>query len=221
MRDVGIAMELKPSALAVDPGHLGSMKVHLTNSGPEACDVAVQVPTRERDWSWVHPESCPVAPGEEVVVAVFFKPACGPYPVAGPHTVDIVVRTSGDTAAAQRQGTVDVGSFVDAVGTLDPMVAYDPMAASYAFNLENRGNVPVSAALSTEDPSGALEVSVQPTSLSAEPGQTATATVAVRARKKLKRGEHTYRVCVLARVEGASDLRIEGAFRQQGLKPAK
>jgi len=24
-------MELKPSALAVDPGHLGSMKVHLTN----------------------------------------------------------------------------------------------------------------------------------------------------------------------------------------------
>lgn len=214
-------MELKPSALAVDPGHLGSMKVHLTNTGPEACDVAVQVPTRERDWSWVHPESCPVAPGEEVVVAVFFKPACGPHPVAGPHTVDIVVRTSGDATAVQGKGTVDVGSFVDAVGTLDPMVAYDPMAVSYAFNLENCGNVPVSAALSTDDPSGALEVSVQPTSLSAEPGQTATATVAVRARKKLKRGEHTYRVCVLARVEGASDLRIEGAFRQQGQKPAK
>jgi len=221
VRAVGIAMELKPSALAVDPGHLGSMKVHLTNSGPEPCDVAVEVPTRERDWSWVHPESCPVAPGEEVVVAVFFKPACGPHPVAGSHTVDIVARTAGDASTAQGQGTVDVSPFVDAAGALDPMVAYDPMATSYTFHLENRGNVAVTAALSTDDPSGALEVHVQPTSVCAEPGRTATATVTVRARKKLRRGEHTYRVCVLARVEGGSDLRIEGAFRQQGLKPAK
>jgi uncharacterized membrane protein len=219
---MGIAMELVPSALAVDPGRLGSMKVHLTNSGPEACEVAVEVPSGDRDWSWVHPESCSVTPGEEVVVAVFFKPACGPHPTAGPHTVDIVARAPGDgTAAAQGQGTVDVGTFVDAVGTLDPMVSYDPMAASYTFNLENRGNVPVSATLSTDDPSGALEVHVQPTRLSAEPGETATAAVQVQARKKLKRGEHTYRVCVLAKVDGGSDLRIEGAFRQQGLKPAK
>ena len=213
-------MELEPSALAVDPGRLGSMKVHLTNSGPEPCDVAVEVPSHDRDWSWVHPESCPVAPGEEVVVSVFFKPACGPHPPAGTHTVDIVARASGD-AAAQGQGTVDVGPFVDAAGTLDPMVAYDHMAATYTFNLENRGNVPVTATLCTDDPSGALETDVQPTQVSAQPGETATATVSVRARKKLKRGEQTYRVCVLAKVDGASDLRIEGAFRQQGLKPAK
>ena len=42
--------------------------------------------------------------------------------------------------------------------------------------------------------------------------------MAVRARKKLKKGEHTYRVCVTAQVDGGSDLRIEGAFRHQGLK---
>ena len=215
-------MELVPSALAVDPGRLGSMKVHLTNSGAEPCDVAVEVPSPDRDWSWVHPESCSVTPGEEVVVAVFFKPACGPHPTAGTHTVDIVARAScGDVAAAQGQGTVDVGPFVDAVGTLHPMVAYDPMASSYTFNLENRGNVPVTATLSTDDPSGGLELHVQPTRVSAEPGETATATVQVQARKKLKRGEQTYRVCVLAEVEGGSDLRIEGAFRQQGLKKAK
>jgi uncharacterized membrane protein len=221
VRDVAIAMELVPPALAVDPGGLGSMKVHLTNDGPEACDVAVELPSRERDWSWVHPESCSVTPGEEVVVAVFFKPACGPHPTAGAHTVDIVARAAGAAVAAQGQGTVDVGTFVDAAGTLDPMVAYDPMVTSYSFHLENRGNVPVTAALSTDDPSGNLDVHVQPTRISAEPGETATATVHVQARKKLKRGEHTYRVCVLAEVEGGSDLRIEGAFRQQGIKPAK
>ena len=102
------------------------------------------------------------------------------------------------------------------------MVAYDLMGHDYTFHLENRGNVPISAALSTDDPSkGALEVDVQPRSVSAGPGETATATVSVHARKKLKKGEQTYRVCVLAQVEGGSELRVEGAFRQQGIKGRK
>ena len=213
-------MEVTPSALAVDPGRLGSMKVHLRNSGPESCDVAVELPPDDREWSWVHPESCSVTPGEEVVATVFFKPACGPHPVAGTHTMDIVARAAGHPEAeAHSQGTVEVGPYVDAAGSLDPMVAYDVMGHSYTFLLENRGNVPITAALSTDDPSkGALEVDVQPRSISAGPGETATATVAVQARKKLKKGEQTYRVCVLAEVPGCSELRVEGAFRQQGIK---
>ena len=212
-------MEVTPSALAVDPGRLGSMKVHLTNTGPEARDVAVEVPPDERDWSWVHPESCSVIPGEEVVATVFFKPACGPHPTAGRHTVEIVARAPGQAGAeAHGEGTVDVGPYVDAAGALEPMVAYDVMGHDYAFNLENRGNVPISATLSTDDPSGGLQVDVTPKSVSAGPGETATAVVSVQARKKLKKGEHTYRVCVLAQVDGGSELRVEGAFRQQGIK---
>ena len=209
-------MELVPSALAVDPGRLGRIDVHLRNSGPEARAVAVEVPASERDWTWVHPESCPVDPGEEAVVAVFFKPACGPHPTAGRHAVEIVARADGEQTAAQ--GEVDVGRWVDAAGTLDPMVAYDQRGHQYTLHLENRGNVPISAALSTDDPSGALEVAVQPTRVSAGPGETVDATIAVQARKKLKRGEQRYRVCVLAEVDGGSELRIEGAFRQQGVK---
>ena len=220
---VGIAMELVPSALAVDPGRLGRIDVHLRNSGADPCEVAVEVPSAERDWSWVHPESCQVGPGQEEVVAVFFKPACGPHPTAGRHTVEIVARSTSEpgAAAAKGEGTVEVGPWVDAAGTLDPMVAYDQRASSFTLNLENRGNVPVNAALSTDDPSGALDVDVQPTRVSAEPGETVSALVSVQARKKLKRGEQRYRVCVLADVEGGSELRVEGAFRQQGLKPAK
>ena len=198
------------------------MKVHLTNSGPDACDVAVEVPPDERDWTWVHPESCSVTPGEEAVATVFFKPACGPHPLAGRHTMEIVARATGHPdPEAHGEGTVEVGPFVDAAGALDPMVAYDVMGHNYTFNLENRGNVPISATLSTDDPSGALQVDVQPRSVSAGPGETASAMVSVQARKKLKKGEHTYRVCVLAEVEGGSELRVEGAFRQQGIKGKK
>jgi hypothetical protein len=216
-------MELVPPALAVEPGRLGRIDVHLRNTGGQPCDVAVEVPSAERDWSWVHPETCTVGPGQEEVVAVFFKPACGPHPTAGRHTLEIAARSTAEpgTAAATSEGTVEVGPWVDAAGTLDPMVAYDQRASSYTLNLENRGNVPITAALSTDDPSGALEVDVQPTRVSAGPGETVSALVGVQARKKLKRGEQRYRVCVLAQVEGGSELRVEGAFRQQGLKPAK
>ena len=216
-------MELVPSALAVDPGRLGRMQVHLTNTGPDPCDVAVEVPADQREWSWVHPESCTIAGGEEAVVALFFSPRCGPHPPAGTHRVEVVARAQGQPpSSATGQGTVEVGPWIDAAGALDPMVAYDPRAHSYTLNLENRGNVAVRASLSTEDPSGgALELDVEPAQVSAGPGETATATVGVQARKKLKRGEQRYRVCVLARVEGGSDLRVEGAFYQQGLKPAK
>ncbi len=215
-------MELVPSSLSVDPGRLGSMQVHLTNSGTEATDVAVELPPDDRDWSWVHPEHCPVEPGGEAVVAVFFKPKCGTRPSAGTHRVSIVAHTTGvEAPSAASEGLVQVGPFSDAVAALDPMVGKDPRAHTYSFHLENTGNVPLRAALSTTDPSGALAVDVQPTEIHADPGQTATATVTVQARKTLKRGEQRFRVCVLADVEGGSEFRVEGAFYQQGLKPAR
>ena len=214
-------MELVPSALAVDPGRLGSMKVHLTNTGADPCDVAVEVPADQRDWSWVHPELCTIAPGQEAVVAVFFKPAEGSHPTAGVHHVTIVAQARAQGESATGEGTVEVGPWVDAAGSLDPLVAHDLAGHSFTLLFENRGNVTVRASLSTDDPSGALDLEVRPTEVSAAPGETATATVRVQARKKLKRGEHRHRVCVLARVEGGSDLRIEGAFYQQGVKSAK
>jgi hypothetical protein len=216
-------MELQPPALAVDPGRLGSIQVHVTNSGPEQCDVAVEVPADQRDWSWVHPENCAIAAGQEAVFAVFFKPACGSHPTAGTHQVEIVARSTGQPATSTTgQGTVEVGPWIDAGGALDPLVARDVRSHSYTLNFENRGNVPVRATLATEDPSGGdLELHVEPAEVTAQAGETATATVTVAARKKLKRGEQRYRICVLATIDGAPDLRIEGAFYQQGLKPAK
>ncbi|HEX3620720.1 MAG TPA: hypothetical protein VHT97_00225 [Acidimicrobiales bacterium] len=199
------------------------MQVHLTNTGPDPCEVAVELPPADRDWSWVHPESCAVAPGQEAVVAVFFKPACGSHPTAGTHTVEIVARASGDGAAsASGQGTVEVGPWIEAAGVLDPLVAHDLVSHSYTLNFENRGNVPVRASFKTEDPSGGgIQLDLQPSELVADPGQTATATLTAQARKKLKRGEQRYRICVLATIEGAPDLRIEGAFYQQGVKSAR
>ena len=210
-------MELVPSALAVDPGRLGKIDVHLRNDGPEARSVTVEVPGHERDWSWVHPEAVTVPPGDEAVATVFFKPKCGPHPTAGRHAVEIAASAEG-AETARDEATVDVSPWTDAAGTLDPMVAYDQSAATYSLNVENRGNVPLTAALSTDDPSGALETAVQPAQVSVAPGETVKADVTVRARKKLKRGEERYRVCVLARVEGDGELRAEGSFYQLGRK---
>jgi len=219
---MAIAMELVPPTLRVDPGHLGSVQVHLTNTGTAACEVAVEVPAEQRDWSWVHPELCAIAAGAEGVVAVYFKPACGPHPVAGSHGIDITARCRNqpelDSAGHE---TVEVGDFADVAAVLDPLVTYDQMACTYTLRMENRGNVAMRATLSPDDPSGALAITVDPAQLSAGPGQTVTATVGVRARKRLRKGEVRHCVRVVAQVDGGEELRVEGSFRQQGRKGAR
>ena len=105
-------MEVVPPRLEVDPGHLGSVKVHLTNPGPEACEVVVQVPRGERDWTWVHPASCAIAAGADAEVAVFFKPSCGPRPSAGTHEVsELRVEGAFSNRASGRRRHVIQGRF--------------------------------------------------------------------------------------------------------------
>lgn len=215
-------MELVPPSLSVDPGRMGSVQVRLTNDGTEVVEVAVEVAPVDRHWSWAHPEHSPVEAGAEATFAVFFKPHCGPRPVAGSHRVEIVAHHVDDPRPlASGHATVQVGAYSDATAELHPMVGKDQRTSSYTFNLENTGNLALVASLSTEDPSGSLVLDVHPAQVSAEPGETATAAVTVQARKALKRGEQRFRVCVIAEVHGGSRFRVEGAFYQQGIKPAK
>ena len=213
-------MELVPPSLTVEPGHLGCLEVRLTNSGPDACHVALQVPAQAREWSWVHPDSCAVDPGSDAVLGVYFKPACGPCPPAGTHRVQVVATCRDHPAlSATGETTVEVRPFSDVVATLDPLVGRDERGFAYALRLENRGNVAMEAALTAEDPSGgALAHDVEPARVTAGPGETARATVNVQARKALRKGEQRYRVCVVARMEGDGELRVEGSFYQQGRK---
>lgn len=213
-------MELVPPALRVEPGHLGCLEVRLTNSGPDACDVTLQVPAAAREWSWVHPESCAVAPGSATVFGVYFKPTCGPCPPAGTHRVEIVASCPDQSGlSAAGESTVEVAPFTDVVAVLDPLVARDGQGATYALRLENRGNVAMAASLRVEDHSGgALVLGVEPAGVGAGAGETATATVDVQVRKALRKGEQRHRVCVVAQVEGDRELRAEGSFYQQGRK---
>lgn len=215
-----MAMELVPPVLSVEPGHLGCLEVRLTNSGPDACDVSLQVPPAAREWSWVHPESGAVAPGAEAVFGVYFKPTCGPCPSAGTHRVEIMAncRDQPELSVAG-ESTVEVAPFADVVAVLDPLVGRDQRGVAYALRLENRGNVAMAAALSLEDHSGgALVLGVEPARVAAGPGESAVATVDVQVRKALRKGEQRHRVCVVARVEGGGELRAEGSFYQLGRK---
>lgn len=213
-----MAMELVPPAITVEPGRLGCLEVRLANSGPDVCEITLQVPPAARAWSWVHPGSCAVAPGSEAVFGVYFKPACGPCPPSGTHRVEIVAGCP-DHPALSEEATVEVGPFSDMVAVLDPLVGRDERAFAYALHLENRGNVATEVALATEDHSaGALVLDVGPPRLAVDPGESARATVNVQVRKALRKGERRHRVCVVARLDGGGELRAEGSFYQQGRK---
>jgi len=216
---VTLGVEVLPPALSVEPGAVGTVAVIVRNPDPEPCEVTVEVAGPAHDWTWAHPSPCPVPAGADARVAVFFKPPIGPVPAAGNQRFEVrVARVDGSEAAAGH-GMIDIRPYVDIVASLDPPATRDKRGVVFTLLLENRGNVATRAALRGDDLLGALHVTVEPTTVSAEPGETATATVRVEAHKSLGgRGERRLPFLVHAECDGCAPLRADGSFYQLGKK---
>lgn len=215
---VGLGVEVVPVALAVEPGAVGAVQVRVRNAGAEPCEVTVEVAGDASHWTWAHPATCPVAAGADAQVAVFFKPPCGPVPAAGMQPFEVRAVTA-DGEVGVGGGEVDVRPYVDIVASLDPPATRDKRGSTFTLRFENRGNVATSASLRGDDLLGLLDVSVEPRSVTAGPGETATATVRVEARKALKgNGERRLPFVVHAECDGCAPLRADGSLYQLGRK---
>lgn len=214
-------MDFVAPTVTVEAGSVRCLEAHVHNDGPEPCELVFEVSGGAAAWSWVHPESCGIGPGEEALVGVFFKPLAGPLPHAGSHPFGLQATCTGDAdLTATGEATVEVRPYTEVVAVLDPVSGRDQRACDFTLRLENQGNVPMRATLAADDDPGRdLILHVQPTEVSAGPGETAKATVHVEARKALKKGERRFPICVRAQVEGGSGLRADGAFYQLGKKP--
>jgi hypothetical protein len=218
---VGLSVEFVAPTLTVEPGSVRGLEAHVRNEGPDACDLVFEVSGAAAGWSWVHPEACGLAPGDEATVGVFLKPLAGPVPFAGTHRFGLRAQCAAEPAqAASAEATVEVRPYTEVVAVLDPVHGRHQRACDYTLRLENQGNVGMRATLAADEDAGReLLLRVQPAEVSAGPGETVKATVHVEARKALKKGERRFPICVRANVEGAPQLRADGAFYQLGRKP--
>lgn len=166
------------------------------------------------------PASLAVQPGQSGTLPVTLRAVGGL--TAGQerrYPLDIVVESS--TAASQRlRGTfVQAGpaTRVEWYAQLDPASARGENGSQHRVQVMNRGNVAVPVALSVLDPSGALSLSVSPSSLTVPPGEIAEGVVTARAVRPVGAGQQArlpFEVLVDVREHG--QVRLAGELVQVG-----
>ncbi len=214
---MGVDAVIVPRPLAVEALTVTGCQVRVTNTGPGEDEYSFAIDRESAQWGWVTPPTVVVPPGGEGSVKVLFRLPKAPKPPAGPLPFTITVTSVNDKSVSTvAEGIVDVAPISDLVATLNPPAAQGSGPSHHTVALSNRGNTPVRARLTAGDPHGNLDFDLEPVTLDAEPGTTASANLRVSPRRSLRRGTSERAFEVVARPEGREPLTVAGTFTQEG-----
>ncbi len=214
---MGVDAVIVPRPLAVEALTVTGCQVRVTNTGPGEDEYSFAIDRESAQWGWVTPPTVVVPPGGEGSVKVLFRLPKAPKPPAGPLPFTITVTSVNDKSVSTvAQGIVDVAPVSDLVATLNPTAAQGSGPSHHTVALSNRGNTPVRARLTAGDPDGSLDFDLEPVTLDAEPGTTASANLRVSPRRSMRRGTSERAFEVVARPEGQEPLTVAGTFTQEG-----
>ncbi len=214
---MGVDAVIVPRPLAVAALAVTGGEVRVTNTGTSEDEYSFTIDREAAKWGWVTPPTITVPAGGEGSVKVLFRLPKSPKPPAGhlPFTVTVTsVRDKSVSSVAE--GIVDVAPISDVLATLNPTSAQGTGPSHHTVALSNRGNAPVRARLTATDPDGHLDFDVEPVTLEAAPGSTASANLRVSPRARLRRGTAERSFQVMAEVEGQEPLRVDGKLTQEG-----
>jgi hypothetical protein len=214
---MGVDAVIVPRPLAVAALEVTGGEIRVTNTGDTEDEYNFIIDREAAQWGWVTPPTVVVPPGGQGSVKVLFRLPKSPKPPAGhmPFTVKVAsVRDKSISTVAD--GIVDVAPIADLVATLNPITAQGSGPSHHTIALSNRGNAPVRARLTASDPDGNLDFDLEPVTLEAAPGTTASANLRVSPHKRLRRGTVERPFQVVAEGEGMEPLRVDGTLTQEG-----
>lgn len=218
---MGAATYLEPQTLTVEPGGRSSCELHVRNTGAGPDEFRFEILGEARAWASVVPAAMPLPPGAEGVAKILFRLPRSSRPSAGalPFTVRLVPRAGEDTPEPVG-GTLQIAPFADLAVTLSPRSSRARTSARHTLTIENRGNVAAITSIRAHHPEGrTLDVEVEPATVAPEPGGSAIATILVRPRKRVLRGERSHRFRVTAEPETGAPVDVEGAMTQEAALP--
>ena len=214
---MGVDAVIVPRPLAVEALTVTGCQLRVTNTGPAEDEYSFAIDRESAQWGWVTPPTVVVPPGGERSVKVLFRLPKAPKPPAGPLPFTITVTSVNDKLVSTvAEGIVDVAPITDLVATLNPTAAQGSGPSHHTVALSNRGNTPVQARLTASDPDGNLDFDLEPVTLDAAPGTTASANLRVSPRRSMRRGTSERPFDVMARPEGREPLKVRGTFTQEG-----
>lgn len=222
---MGVRATFGPAVAAV-PGQAAHCELQVENDGIGPEDVRVVLGDEAAGWGWATPAALVVRPMSTAAVTVTVKlPSIFPPP-PGPLSFEVfVVPVDRPGEPVTATGTIDVGATVAVVATLRPHTSQGRAAGRHRLTVENRGNVPVTAAVdgTGED----VDVHAEHPTLQVAPGREATTDVVARLSGRAFRTGTTTRpfeVAVrppaggppLANAEGVAEFPAGGVVRRLG-----
>ena len=214
---MGVEAVVVPRPLRVEALTVTGCEVRVTNTGSTEDEYSFAIDRESAQWGWVTPPTLTVPPGGEGSVKVLFRLPKAPKPPAGPLPFTITVTSVRDKSVSTvADGIVDVAPISDVLATLNPTAAQGSGPSHHTLAVSNRGNAPVRARLRAVDDGGHLDFDVEPVTLEAGPGATATANLRVTPRQRLRRGTAQRPFRVLAEAEGHEPMQVDGTFTQEG-----
>jgi hypothetical protein len=181
---------LTETELSVVPGTEATVPLIVINGSDIVESYRCEVVGDAAPWARVEPAALRLYPGAEGETTVHFAPPRSYRQPADavPFAVRVIPAERPQTGAAA-EGVVHVGPFADTTSEILPRLSRGRRRSRHEVAVDNRGNIPLRAALTATDPDDGMTIRIRPSLMTLPPGQAGFATVAVRHRKRLWRGQ--------------------------------
>jgi hypothetical protein len=219
---MGASAKLDHGSLRVDPGGEVRGQITVRNSGTVVDQFSLEVLGDAAGWATLEPASLSLFPGAEGSAAFIIRPPRLWSTRPGTMAIGIRAASKEDPAgSAVEEGTLEVGSFTETSAEISPRTSHGRFGATHEVLLDNRGNLPVEAAVAGSDEDRQLRFATTPPSTIVDPGSAGVARLRVRPTKRFWRGPaRTRRFQVAVEPVGGTPIKLEGAFLHDAILPS-
>ncbi len=224
---MSLTASLDASHVTAVPGEETSLPLQVRNSGTTVEEYRFEVAGACAAWTTVEPATLSLYPGSTETVSVTFRPPRDPSVSAGETPFGIrVVPTSDHAEPVVPEGLVAVAPFTEVTAELVPRGSHGVLRGSHKIAVDNRGNAPLTVALSARSGTERAGITFTRPELTVEPGRAAFAELRVKPAKRLWRGTpvvHTFQAVVAPPApegeEPPAPVVLDGSYQQEAILP--
>ncbi|HEY0637303.1 MAG TPA: hypothetical protein VGD67_06625 [Pseudonocardiaceae bacterium] len=179
-----------PASVTVEPGREATCPVVVTNTGSVVDQYRIEVVGEAAAWTTAEPAVVGLLPAESATVTLRFAPPRSAGLISGAVPYAVHVSSQEDPlGSVVEEGVVEVGAFTELTVELSPITATAARRARYEVVVDNAGNHPVDVELRGIDREDLLDLRLERTRLTLEPGTAAFVALRVSPRRRFLRGK--------------------------------
>ena len=220
---MGASIALGQPTLPVEPGKEATLEVTVQNNGTVVDLFTIEVLGDAGGWATADPPTLSLFPGGQEKTRITFRPPREPSATAGLVRFGVMARSKEDpTGSTVEEGALDVAPFLAPTAELVPRTSHGSRSARHELAIDNRGNVPMDAALEGIDADRLLRFDLDPPNVSVAPGIAEFAKVGVRPVKAFWRGPaktRPFQVAVRTGGANTEPLLLDGSYLQESILP--